>query len=1035
MPNKYCLYTFLFILYLIFQPFVNPAQAREIVNDSVLSAHVKDSFRCGPFIDLTVNSPSLKYFAKDTSQLQQLIKAARNKLSTECGRIMGMKIRGIVNGARVYEAKSNEHEGWKLVSAYPDRFKYQSQIEMNSPESRTPRPVLFPEKIWNSQQRMSKERNDFIITLFNSTGPNAQPGEFRLVTNSRRRNGPRTNLSFTGNQYASCSELMAIRASAYTHLLDFDEFRKTHKGRDLPPEIIDGYYLMRDVLVGQCPSLKALRLSFESMSGDRTLKYTGTMTASSGWDILDGTVTTEYDSTREIQIKMRDPYNAAGIDYKGRCETSPVLPLKPIYYNKADKAFAKPLTLQDYKARTKAVAKFYLKECPGVKNIRFSLNPMPQSYICCDDGPCYLTWSVDKPEEIDSSQMKLKPMLNDYNDVILAFARADKKLLDEYKEFVRLFHNDWLEVYSEKCHAHIKDPKTFTVKTIETRYNQDGFEESSREVGATQRIDVASDYADRFDYFYGLNQTWGTLLLMNRIVNNGSGRASSRAFIRSVNYFIHNRDQLTIFMTDRCTSTEVQTIYENLDRYYTNKPLKTGDINDALSLPTGKALASKSPAATKTDPPPTETPVSDGSLKGAVDNQPKRLINSQESFKVNFPSELALSPLVNDFLLARYYPDQLRQRMLEAMLSSRWSYERSQKKPLGGRFFNPDSLPKYKDIQGLTKEFHEWLISRAEALPEEMIIEMPLQYGQNTMRVNNNCFKLIMPQNATVRILQAEKDKADRKLRQCEDRNRRLEQHFESCERARDDLEQARQKLARAKEGGCVQNNHDITGETDSNEGPCDFPSNLNMSNMKTEMMKCLKTACGTPSSTTDMLSYQKCAQAVSEQFRNAISRQMGQTPSPQTSQKKDTCQAAEKEIQTIEQLLAQYRCDLMPRKPELFDCASNGVAEQPDYMNVERIELSHMQNCIAEASAYNRRSKSSAELLPNAQPYSDTHFGFVLSVDKLALPYDLLVPSKGQWTTVNARIKVAVKAVDNRLNRRGQFGLTAEVKGLDFRE
>lgn len=577
---------FLFIVCLTCQPLAHAAQARnpfkEIINDGVLSAQVKDDFRCTPFIDLTVNAPSLRYFSKDTAQLEKLIKAARNKLNKECGRVMGMKIQGMVNGARVYEAHANDREGWKLVNAYPDRFGYQAQIDMDSPKSRAPESGLFQEKIWNTRQRLSQEKNDFIVSLFNSTGPNARPEEFRLVTDSKRRNGPRTQVAFTGNGYAACSELMTIKASAFSHLLDFDQFRKTRKGRDLPPEIIDGYYLTRDVLIGQCPDLKALRLSFESMSAglpsERELNYTGTMTASSGWDILDGTVPTQYDAARPIQIKMRDPLNAAGIDYKGTCDTSPVLPLKPIYCNKADEAFAKPLTLGDYRSSAKAVAKLYRKECPGVKDIRFSLDPMPQSYICAEASPCYLTWSADSPEEIDTTQLKMKPMLNDYNDVILAFARADKKLLDEYKDFVRLFHNDWLEVYSEQCRGHIKDPKRFTVKTIETRYNQDGFEESSRQVGATQEIYVASDYADRFDRFYGLNQTYGTLLLMNRIVNTGSGHASPRAVSQSVNYFIRIRDQLVVFMSNRCSSAEVQTIYENLDRYYTSKPLKTADI-------------------------------------------------------------------------------------------------------------------------------------------------------------------------------------------------------------------------------------------------------------------------------------------------------------------------------------------------------------------------------------------------------------------------------------------------------------------------
>lgn len=67
--------------------------------------------------------------------------------------------------------------------------------------------------------------------------------------------------------------------------------------------------------------------------------------------------------------------------------------------------------------------------------------------------------------------------------------------------------------------------------------------------------------------------------------------------------------------------------------------------------------------------------------------------------------------------------------MLEAMMSSRWSYERSQAEAIGGRFFTPDFTPGYKDIEKLTGEFQEWLISRAKVLPEEMMLDVPLQYN------------------------------------------------------------------------------------------------------------------------------------------------------------------------------------------------------------------------------------------------------------------------------------------------------------------
>ncbi len=46
-----------------------------------------------------------------------------------------------------------------------------------------------------------------------------------------------------------------------------------------------------------------------------------------------------------------------------------------------------------------------------------------------------------------------------------------------------------------------------------------------------------------------------------------------------------------------------------------------------------------------------------------------------------------LQAVLYDFMLAKYSPEKLDQKMLEAMLSSRWAYETQEIAPIGGRFF------------------------------------------------------------------------------------------------------------------------------------------------------------------------------------------------------------------------------------------------------------------------------------------------------------------------------------------------------------
>jgi hypothetical protein len=393
-----------------------------------------------------------------------------------------------------------------------------------------------------------------------------------------------------------------------------------------------------------------------------------------------------------------------------------------------------------------------------------------------------------------------------------------------------------------------------------------------------------------------------------------------------------------------------------------------------------------------------------------------------------------MSPLVNDFLLARYYPDLLSQQMLEAMLSSRWSYERSQEKPLGGRFFKPDTQPEYKDIQKLSEKFSNWLKSRSKALPENFILEVPLEYALDTMWIKSPCINVIPSDNAPTRISQDEQERANREIKQCEERNRRFEQHFNSCENTRRELEQAKLKLAQAKAAGCQSNSDDASEDTSGGDVLCELPNNLSKANMQDEMMKCMTSACGTPSATTDMLAYQKCVKAVSELFQNQIMRQMGLNPIQQTNRPSDSCLAIEKEIQPIEQHLASFRCDLISEKPTPFNCASMSKGKQPEFMPVQRIELSHMQVCNNETPAYNRLSNSSAELLPGRHPLAYTNYNFILVPDKLALPYDSPHTKRnGDKHMVIARMGIRIKDRDNHQNRRSQYSLAVQVEQIDY--
>lgn len=986
-------------------------QNKVIASNDIFTAKLSRNSGCAGGVGLDVEAKSVKYFSSDSNELTRFVKMVKAKLNKECGAVRSMKVWGFVRGGRVYEAYTNASMGWKLRPANPDRFKkYTPLINIKSKASRAHRPSLFSGQPWSRANNKSAQRGEYGITITKNINENSPYDELNLMVSSRRRGGPETSFRFGGNLYATCSQLIEIQGFGNVYILDFDKFLKTGKGYDLPPEVIDGFYIARDALLEHCPDLKVIRVVFNPQKRVSPTSYTGTMTADSGWDLLDGMVETAYDSAREVKLKGRDPVRPVGIDYRGTCEPNPILPLKTIYYNEADEVWSKPLKLPDYTFFARGVAKQFAKECPEVQNIRFSCDPMPQGYKCVKGSdPCYLTWTPDNPDHIDSSQMEPKDVLNDYKAVIKAFVKGDKETLDDYEEFVRMFHNDFLEVFSNNCRGSIRNPRKFTIKTIETRYDQDGFEENSREVGATQTVYVASEYANRFDIFYGKNQAYAAVMLMNQVLNNQSGRGGSRALTRSVSYFINNIRQIEEYMSSHgCRSTEVQTIYENLGRYFQNQPLKVIEL-DVQSKKTSPGYVKK--------PPVDETKV------------PPEIRNQ------NFADDLVLSPALNDILLARYYPGQLSQRMMEAMISSRWGYEQYEKKPLGGRFFAPGHTPKYSDLKRLTGEFKEWLLSRAEILPKELILDVPLLYSQNTFTVQNNCLHLIQPPNAPKRLTPNEKLLNNRKIKKCESENQQKIRKFEECKTQFEALKKAEQKLAELEANGCKPIAKKAEEQkVESNGGPCNFTQEMSFSDIQNEFNNCIIEECGTFTPGNDVKAYQDCIKRLTEHYKNAVNRKAGVKPqiSVDTNQQKP-CRTVKRKIREVKQQIKWSMCDKAAKAPELQDCAALAVKDQSDDMQVLAIEWSHMPYCSKVSNYYNRTLKESAGLLPNLKPYSDMQYVFRATVDKLSLPYDIPIKTNKSWGVVNARIKIELKGQATELNTTGTFDLKAQIKGLEF--
>lgn len=606
--------------------FHDDAQAREISRVHPLSAHIGDSYQCGETVEISVQAPSASHFSKGNRRFQQLINSVTLSLRFQCVKMKTLKISGMVGGSRVYEGHARKEKRWLIAQGPPKDplAAYNNKPVHPGKKSR----IGLPKVTQSQSPNHSKKIGPFSVWV-QKVRVTPQGNTFMASVSLKQK----LTIGLSNHNDDVCAQLMAVEIMVWPNVFNFDRFRQTHKGTDLPPVVLHALYLMRDLLSEQCSELKAIRFKFHSMNQRaKDLNYTGTMSVDTGWIIKDGAVRTNYDSARKIKLTFKDPYFVSGIDHQCSCEKNPTLPLIQVHKTNPFKAMPEELkvTITDYKAVAKFVAQKYLSECPGTETISFTINPVPEDYACRDKEPCYLTWSKQNPSEVTSPyKYHEKPMLNDYNDVMNAFIEGNYQLLDQYKGYIRFFHNDFLEVYSDFCSKYMTDRVTVDIKTIETRYDSDGFVESQKKVGQTYRVYIDPRYVNRFESFQVPNRAWAMNRLMRITMNKKSIMESTRSIQRGIGMFISDRNMIKNFLYDnKCKGKKTQTVYENLDRYFKRKPpigLDGKIIESAMPAPK-PSNAPQPPKVTQPTLSPVLITIAVGSWKAVIDGQPVELV-------------------------------------------------------------------------------------------------------------------------------------------------------------------------------------------------------------------------------------------------------------------------------------------------------------------------------------------------------------------------------------------------------------------------
>ncbi|MEL7546830.1 MAG: hypothetical protein AAGJ84_09280 [Pseudomonadota bacterium] len=243
--------------------------------------------------------------------------------------------------------------------------------------------------------------------------------------------------------------------------------------------------------------------------------------------------------------------------------------------------------------------------CPGTDLLRFHPVDHPAGLLCdAEDGQCYLqvTWNPDVSRAVQSrtaTQQELMqripemmsglgeghdnwrveaigyvedpalsaPKIRTAKDMIDYLARDDLDLIrNEYSNYFRVFHNQFLFAYSEQCSAVVVDPVTFNVTPIEETIYGDGTSTGPRQTGETYQLTLDRKFEDTYIRWENANRLWLTSQAMSTELDLRSSRGGGAGITSVIGWILSDKDEIDGFIRQGCDDGQVQAVYQNLER-------------------------------------------------------------------------------------------------------------------------------------------------------------------------------------------------------------------------------------------------------------------------------------------------------------------------------------------------------------------------------------------------------------------------------------------------------------------------------------
>ena len=137
---------------------------------------------------------------------------------------------------------------------------------------------------------------------------------------------------------------------------------------------------------------------------------------------------------------------------------------------------------------------------------------------------------------------------------------------EDYSDYFRVFHNQFLFSYSQQCSASVVNPVTFNVTPIEETVYGDGSSSGPRQAGDTYQLTLDRKFENTYIRYENANKLWLTSRVLSAELDLRSGRGGGAGVSRVVGWVLKDKADIDDFIRQGCSAERVQTVYQSLDR-------------------------------------------------------------------------------------------------------------------------------------------------------------------------------------------------------------------------------------------------------------------------------------------------------------------------------------------------------------------------------------------------------------------------------------------------------------------------------------